>query len=456
MTEQKHKIKLRFWFYSWLKWLALALFILLLCCILFKCCTPFGDDRVSRYDDIRYEWYPDHPNRPAPIDTSMVRVHPDDPLRREVITDLINAYLQDSTDLKDFAANFVREFPADSIRVTYFAEEYQRVQFRVPPERRDSLSQALKKKVDEVKFVLDEWIIRNSMASIPSDPGFNDDDKKWFYDDIGLFNAWDSGYGSEDIIVAVLDDSFDPNHKELKGRIALPWNVVAYSDELNTAQDGYHGTHVAGTVAGSAENNFGISGVAPSCKIMPIQIGDAQGNISITAILDGIFYALKNDADVINLSLGQDLSKTSNVEEAEMWEEIYRIAEEENVTIVQAAGNFGVLAGIDPMKRSQNTVVVGAVGRDKTLADFSNIGEFVKIFAPGVDIYSSLPDNKFGVLDGTSMASPIVAGCVALIKSSHPEITNEELMKLILETGDEVDGDSGILIRVDKILAKLG
>jgi subtilisin family serine protease len=202
---------------------------------------------------------------------------------------------------------------------------------------------------------------------------------------------------------------------------------------------------------------------------MPLQISDAYGNMTLSAILDGIFYALKNDANVINLSLGADLAhlrgtsrddqetiaSSYGMGEAAMWDEVYTIAASENTMIVQAAGNDAILAEVDPMKRSENSLIVGAVGKNKELTDFSNIGNYVNVFAPGDAIYSSVPGNDFAFYPGTSMACPIVAGCVGLLKSLKPEILNKDIIKLITDTGEPVAGVEGVLIRIDKILESI-
>ncbi|MBK7226872.1 MAG: S8 family serine peptidase [Saprospiraceae bacterium] len=141
-----------------------------------------------------------------------------------------------------------------------------------------------------------------------------------------------------------------------------------------------HGTHVAALCLGTADNSRGVSGVAPSCKLMPIKVGDDAGNIALTYIIDGVLFAIKNGARVINISIGADLSsltyapyevqeqiaKTSSIDEGEFWNELFKLAESKNITIVLAAGNDHVLSNIDPMKRSSNVIIVGA--SDKIIA----------------------------------------------------------------------------------------
>jgi subtilisin family serine protease len=190
--------------------------------------------------------------------------------------------------------------------------------------------------------------------------------------------------------------------------------------------------------------------------------------MTTSSILDGIFYALKNDANVINMSLGIDLSsaygnlteeqqktyaKTIYKDEAAMWNEVYEIADKDGVVIVQAAGNSSVIAALDPMKRSKISIIVGASDRNKKIAKFSNFGEEVDIYAPGVNIYSSVPNQQFKTMDGTSMASPIVAGCIALLKSMNNNLSTTEIKQLINDTAEDVNNEFK-LIQVNKLLQK--
>ncbi len=411
--------------------------------------------------------FPDNPNVLKPIDTTKIII-PDDPLKRPVISNLLNVYLKDSTDLIDFSKDVVNAYIKDSLKITYYAEAYKRVQFEVPSNRRKELKISIKQDFPVVKFVCNESIL--SSNNTKTDPGFKNSNYDWFYRQIGLYKAWEETMGSDSIKIAVIDDSFDLKHKELINQAINPWNVVAYSDTINTYNNRLtHGTHVAGTIAGEINNEVGISGVAPKCKIIPIQISDQHGRMTSSSILDGIFYALKNDADVINMSLGLDLShayanlspeqqkayaKTIYVDEAAMWDEVYNIAEKEGTIIVQAAGNSSVLSMLDPMKRSNYTITVGASDANEKIAKFSNYGDGVAIYAPGVNIYSSVPNQQFKQLDGTSMASPIIAGCIALMKTIDKDITVGEIKKLLSETSKDIEGDNK-LIQIDKLLLKM-
>ena len=459
----------------WWPLFASILGMLLLLFLLRNCNTPnnFYSNSTKQFIDTVYynnpiKKYPDKPNILPPIDTSKI-IFPDDSLKRPIISNLLNVYLQDTVDLKKFSSKISSDYPKDSIEVTYYADEYKRIQFSLAINKRDQLKKELKK-YSEVKFVCYEALISNTNIN-KNDPDFNKEKYDWFYKKIGLFEAWNTTLGDSSVKIAIIDDSFDPNHLELKNQIEKPWNVYEYSNNINTWKGKLvHGTHVAGTAAGEVNNQFGISGVAPKCKIIPIQIADSQGRMTTSSILDGIFYALKNKADVINMSLGLEMSsKIGNLteqqqeeyakkiyaDEAKMWNEVYEIAQKENVVIVQAAGNSNVVASLDPMKRSEISIIVGATQKNNNKAIFSNYGQKVDIYAPGVDIYSSFPNNKSEFLDGTSMASPIVAGCVALVKSLNDSISVLELKTLMNETGSNIPNNSGKIIQIDKLILKL-
>lgn len=145
-----------------------------------------------------------------------------------------------------------------------------------------------------------------------------------------------------------------------------------------------HGTHVASLIA-AASNQTGTVGIAPNAKIMPIKVEDDQGYMTSSYIIDGILYAVKNNADVINLSLGfnlQNIVIPENVQkeiiqsqckdEELFWKELFDYTEKNNVICVLAAGNSSMLTGLDPFQRSPNTIKVGAYDQNYEIASFSN------------------------------------------------------------------------------------
>jgi subtilisin family serine protease len=205
---------------------------------------------------------------------------------------------------------------------------------------------------------------------------------------------------------------------------------------------------------------------------MPVQVADANDVMTTTSVLDGILYALYQGADVVNISLGgvftgldrfgleyqQDLLRNHFLEEQRLWTEIMRIANKHKATLVVAAGNDNILAGIDPLQRPKDIVTVGAVNKNNqpySKADFSNYGSYATVSAPGVDIYSTVGNDNYATMNGTSMAAPVVTGAIALMKSLNENLTNQQIICILKSTGITTSGNVGNLIQLDKALEKV-
>ncbi len=204
--------------------------------------------------------------------------------------------------------------------------------------------------------------------------------------------------------------------------------------------DASHGTHVAGIIAASRQNQVGIKGVANNVEIMTIR-AVPDGDEHDKDIANAIRYAVDNGAWVVNMSFGKSFSP-----EKKWVDEAVKYAESKNVLLVHAAGNDAKNIDTednfpsrnfenDTLKVFTNWINVGASGAtDSDLAaSFSNYGKReVNVFAPGVKIYSSIPGgNTYGDKDGTSMASPVVAGLAALILSYFPDLSAAQVKKII-------------------------
>jgi subtilisin family serine protease len=191
-----------------------------------------------------------------------------------------------------------------------------------------------------------------------------------------------------------------------------------------------HGTHVSGTIAGE-KNGFGVTGIAYDAQIMPVKVLDDFGSGSNSAVAEGIYYAVDNGADVINLSLGGTFP-SSGIEQA------LKYASEQGVTVVMAAGNSGGQTPLYPASYADRYgIAVGAVEEDESLASFSNRAgsqELTYVTAPGVDIYSTLPNNQYESYSGTSMATPHVAGVVALMLSANNGVSNQQIRQTLEQT----------------------
>jgi len=213
----------------------------------------------------------------------------------------------------------------------------------------------------------------------------------------------------------------------------------------NRVEDESHGTHVAGIIAAERNNGKGANGVANNVAIMSIR-AVPNGDEYDKDIALGIRYAVDNGAKIINGSFGKSFSPN-----AEWVYEAIKYAASKDVLIVHAAGNDG--ANLDDPKNpnypndqinngpeiADNVITVGALdpkyGSDM-VASYSNYGAInVDIFAPGTDIYSTIPNNKYEFMPGTSMAAPAVAGVAALVRSQYPSLSASQVKKVILDSG---------------------
>ena len=420
-------------------------------------------------EDPGFEFLPEHPNKPVPIpgDDDLID---DEDGNRKIVADRLNVLLDDDNlTINQFAADFKAVYADDKYQIIYADPIIKRLQLQVPAEERVQIKQELVSKLpeqytEENTFIWDEALMEGSL--IPNDKRISE---CWYHDAIKTYGAWDVTLGREDIIVAVVDNGFAVNHEEFKNKVVKPYCVFDRSSDVH--ESGVkHGTHVAGLAVAIANNQRGIAGVAPECKLMPVKVFDDGGRTSTTAVLDGVLYAVYNGADVVNLSLGmalntsmpenlqQELIRSHFKEEERVWKKVFAIANRNNTAIVIAAGNENLMAGIEPMHRSEDVIVVAAVDESHNpiynKSGFSNYGPFTDVSAPGANILSSVGRNKYEVMSGTSMAAPIVTGAVALIKSVNRPLSTSQIKQILQETGIEVNGNIGKLIQLDKALQK--
>jgi cell wall-associated protease len=201
--------------------------------------------------------------------------------------------------------------------------------------------------------------------------------------------------------------------------------------------DALHGTHVAGIIAGERNNNIGLNGIADNARIMVLR-AVPDGDERDKDVANAIRYAADNGARIINMSFGKYYSPNKKTVD-----DAIQYAISKDILFVHASGNESKNTETDPSfpnvaSKSPNWIEVGASSYKKgknIIVDFSNYGKTtVDLFAPGEDIYSSVPDNKYAVESGTSMASPVVSGVAALIMGYFPELKPKQVHDLIMQT----------------------
>ncbi len=210
--------------------------------------------------------------------------------------------------------------------------------------------------------------------------------------------------------------------------------------------DPTHGTHVAGIIGANRNNNIGIKGIADHVKIMVVR-AVPNGDERDKDIANAIIYAVDNGAKIINMSFGKGFSP-----EKVAVDKAVKYAEKKGVLLVHAAGNEGDNSDVKKNfptrfylngKEAKNWVEVGASswGKDQDfVADFSNYGKkSVSFFAPGVEIYSTTPNNTYKNESGTSMASPATAGVAALLMSYFPELTAVQVKEILIRSTRKFD-----------------
>ena len=414
-----------------------------------------------------------------PILPGRIIVDPIDSMRH-VVSDRLNVLLEKENDSTGtaFMKEFKNLYPSQDYQFVYFDTLSYRMQMVVPPDKRNYLKNNLNKQMPTFDFILfDEEVF--ALSATPADPGFKDRNKSWYFDAINTYQAWDITQGDPNIIVAVVDNGFDLNHPELNGKVVKPKNMPernAHIFPIIDAEGHDHGTHVAATAIGKANNGHGVSGIAPGCQFMPVQVATADGMMPNTMVMDGVLYAIYNGASVVNVSLGpeppqwfcllspqQQQRYISNDDQrlAMVWRKIYSIADKHNCTIVVAAGNENILSGYASKARTDSVIVVSAVDQGLRKATFSNYGEYAgwntnysTVSAPGVDIYNAINRGQYASLQGTSMASPIVAGAVALMKSVNPNLRTMDIREILRSTGRPLFQPIGPLIQIDRALQK--
>jgi subtilisin family serine protease len=267
--------------------------------------------------------------------------------------------------------------------------------------------------------------------------------------------AWNTTKGTQNVVVAVIDTGVDYNHEDLSFNMWTNPNptkndVVGWDFANGDAlpyDDNNHGTHVAGIIGAVGENGIGTSGVNQRVSLMALKFLDSYGAGVTSDAVNAINYAVQNGAKIINASWGgYSMGRNKALKAA------IQLAETQGVLFVAAAGNEGNDNDANPMYPASfqipNILSVAATDSDDDMAAFTHDGSnygatSVHLAAPGKEIFSTFPLNKYKAISGTSMAAPFVAGAAALLLAQNPSWTYTQLKERLLNTVDELPSLKG-------------
>ncbi|MGI6319433.1 MAG: S8 family serine peptidase [Bacteroidales bacterium] len=322
-----------------------------------------------------------------------------------------------------------------------------------------------------------EWAQKSPILKlfvIPNDPKIG---QQYYLEKINAYEAWDLTTGSKDVKIAIVDDAFKISHPDLADNVWINEAEIAgngidddgngYIDDINgwDAADedndpsppdspGFwgemvytHGTHCAGIAAGVTGNGIGIASVSHNVSFIPIKAlsNNALIPLAIEKPAEGIDYAIAAGAHIVSMSFGGEQADGFGPLET-----LINAGTEQGIIFVAAAGNNGDGSGsflpgaeanaINYPAGFDNVLAVGATNAQDKKPGFSQYGEWLDVMAPGEGIYSSLAwSEEYGDQDGTSMACPMVAGALALMKSYKPEASPEELIICLKNGCDNID-----------------
>lgn len=296
--------------------------------------------------------------------------------------------------------------------------------------------------------------------------------KQAVLDLIGAKKLWDFDIDCSDVTVGVMDSGIQTNHEDLIDNIWVNTGEIV-GDGIDNDGNGYiddiygwncsdsngdvsyvsnHGVHVAGIVSAVTDNSKGVASVARNAKIASIKIFNSSGKSTLSYIIEGINYAKKNDINIINCSFGTTGWGDKTVES---FKSLFEAVP--NIFFVIAAGNTTSFSQADNDKVAvypsqltkdlDNVISVANTTSSDELSSTSHYGATsVDIAAPGTVIYSTIPTSSYGTMSGTSMATPMVASAVAVMRAVNPNISAKEIKETLCSSSDKLSALTGKVI----------
>ena len=255
---------------------------------------------------------------------------------------------------------------------------------------------------------------------------------QYMHDTVDSYAAWGVTTG-KGVTVAVIDTGVKANHEDLPNLRRV--EVTNGNESLGLDDATGHGTHVAGIIGAAMGNGKGGAGIAPGAAILSLRVVNAAGYIYDSALIAALRTAVKNGAQIVNISIGGTAYNA-------VFQKVINEAAEAGVTVVAAMGNDGTNclnypAGYD------NVIGVVSVDRTNNRASGSSYGTWGDVAAPGAAVWSTTYNGSYSPKSGTSMASPVVAGVAALYKSVHPDATPAQITARLKATATRGGSDLG-------------
>lgn len=254
-------------------------------------------------------------------------------------------------------------------------------------------------------------------------------------EDVNALQAWELAKGDREIIIAVIDTGIDYTHEDLAENMwtneegHFGYNFV--NDTPDPMDGNGHGTHCAGVI-GAAHNGIGIAGMMADVRMMALKFLSDSGRGDTAGAIQSIDYAIQNGAHIMSNSWGGGGF-------SEALKEVIELANDHGIVFVAAAGNSNANTDNRPMYPAgydvENIISVGAMDGRGNRSSFSNYGaNSVHVFAPGSNIYSTVQNNRYRNLSGTSMAAPFVSGAIGLLLESERNLSPVEIRERVMDT----------------------
>lgn len=259
---------------------------------------------------------------------------------------------------------------------------------------------------------------RVSVSFTPNDPYYG---SQWHLAKIGASSAWDYTQGAG-VTIAILDTGVESTHPDLAAQMVPGWNF--YDNNVNTSDVHGHGTKVAGTAAASSNNNTGVGSVAGAAKIMPIRVSDATGYAYYSTIAQGLTWAADQGVRVANVSF-DGVARSSAIQTAAQY------MKDKGGLVVVGTGNNGIN---ETIAETTTMIPVSATNSNDAITSWSSFGNFVAVAAPGEGIWTTQTGGTYSAVNGTSFASPLTAGVVALMMAGNSSLPNSQIEKLLFST----------------------